>query len=69
MILTGCRRVFQEALNAEIPLAAFLGLMHLRIPLPVLVLSGTGNRNQGGIDGCALLHSHAALFEMGCTVS
>jgi len=63
--------------HAGIPLVAFLGLMHLRISLPFLVLvapprsaSGLGKRraessDQGGIDDCARLHGHAALLEMG----
>jgi len=50
--------------HAEVPLVAFFGLMHLRIPIPILVLGGAGSRDQGGIDDRALLHSHASLLEM-----
>ena len=39
--------------------------MHLRIPLPFLVLGGAGNSDQGVIDDRALFHGHAALLEMG----
>jgi len=38
--------------------------MHLRIPVPILVLGGAGSRDQGGIDDRALLHDHASLLEM-----
>ena len=51
--------------------------MHLRIPLPFLVLvapprsafglgkGGAGSSDQGGIDDRALFHGHAVLLEMG----
>ncbi len=50
--------------DAVIPLIVFLGLMHLRIPLPFLVLCGAKSSDQGGNDDRALLHGHAALLEM-----
>ena len=63
--------------HAKILLVAILGLMHLRIPLPLLVVvtpprsasglgrGGAGSSNQGGIDDYALLLRSAALLEMG----
>lgn len=36
--------------HAEMPLVAFLGLTHLRIPLTILVLGGTGRINEGGVN-------------------
>ena len=58
--------------HAEVPLVAFFGLMHLRIPLPIHVLvasprsasglgrGGAGSRDQGSINYRALLHGHAS---------
>lgn len=43
-------------LHTEVPLVAFLGLMHFRVTLAAAVLGGTGCGNQGGID-------HGANFE------
>ena len=34
------------------------------IPLPVLVLGGTGSRDQSGINDRALLHGNPSLLEM-----
>ncbi len=48
-----------------VPLAALLGLVHLRIPLPLFVLGGAGRCNQGGIHDRALAHRHAPSAEMG----
>ena len=52
-------------LHPEIPLVAFLGLVHLRIPLPCFVLGGAGRRDQGGIHDRALAHRHAPSAEVG----
>ena len=51
-------------LHAEIPLVALLGLVHLRIPLPLFVLCGAGRRDQGGIHDRALPHRHAPSAEV-----
>ena len=51
--------------EAVVPLVAFLGLVHLRIPFIGLVLGGTGSGDQSGIDNRALLHGHAVGLEMG----
>ena len=51
-------------LHPEVPLVAFLGLVHLRIPFICLVLGGTGSGDQSGIDNRALLHGHAVGLEM-----
>ena len=51
-------------LHAEIALLALLRLVHLGIPLALLVLGGAGRGDQGGINDRALLHGHAADFEM-----
>lgn len=45
-------------LHPEVRLIALLGLVHLRIPFPGIVLSGTGSSDQGGVDDRALLHCH-----------
>ena len=50
---------------AVIPLVAPFSLVHLRIPCPLLVLGGTGSRDQGGIDDRALLYGHAVGLEVG----
>ena len=64
-------------LHPEVPLVAFLGLVHLRIPVHwscsfasgALGLcprrGGTGSGDQSGIDNRALLHGHAVGLEMG----
>lgn len=51
-------------LHPEIPLVAFPGLVHLRMPLPLLVLGGAGRRDQGGIHDRALPHRHAPSAEV-----
>ncbi len=56
--------VFQR-LHAEVPLVAFWGLVHLRIPLPLLILGGAGCCDQGGVDDRALLHHHSDGLEVG----
>ena len=44
-------------LHAEVPLVAFLDLVHLGVALTFVVLGGTGRRNQGGIfDRAGLEH-------------
>ena len=50
--------------HAEVPLVPLLGLVHLRIPLPLLVLGGAGSCDQGGIDDRSLLHGHAVGLEV-----
>ena len=50
--------------HTEVPLVALLGLVHLRIPFPLIVLGGTGRRDQGGIDDRALPHRHAPMAEV-----
>jgi hypothetical protein len=52
-------------LHAEIPLVAFLGLVHFWIPLALLVFRGGWSGDQGGINDRALLHGHASRLEMG----
>lgn len=52
-------------LHPEVPLLAFAGLVHLRIPLLLLVLGGAGCRDQGGINDGALLDGHAVGLEVG----
>ncbi len=47
-----------------VPLVALLGLVHLWIALPLFVLGGTGRRDQGGINDCALPHRHAPSTEV-----
>jgi hypothetical protein len=51
-------------LHPEVPLFAFAGLVHLRIPLLLLVLAGAWYDDQGGIDDRALLHGHAIGLEV-----
>ena len=50
--------------HTEIPLVTFLGLVHLRIPLPSFVFGRAWCRDDGGIDDRALLHGHAVGFEV-----
>jgi hypothetical protein len=50
---------------AVIPLVAFLGLVHLRISLSLLILGGAAYRGQGGIDDRPMLHSNAVGLEVG----
>jgi hypothetical protein len=49
----------------DLGLKVRLGLVHLRIPLPLFVFGRAGCRDQGGIDDRALAHRHASLTEMG----
>src|SRR4026208_266298 len=45
-----CPAVYADmGLHAEMPLVALLGLMHLRIPLLLAILRGTGGIDNGGI--------------------
>ncbi len=46
-------------IHAERPLVALLGLMHLRISLPVLVIGGAGGGDAGGMDDRPRLQGHA----------
>ena len=46
-------------LHSEIPLVAPLGLVHLRIPIPLFVLGGAGRSDQGCIHDRALAHRHS----------
>jgi hypothetical protein len=49
---------------AVIPNVAFLGLVHLRIPIPSFVFGRAWCRDDGDIDDRALLHDHAVGFEV-----
>ncbi len=51
-------------IHAEVPLVSFLGMVHLRIPLPYLVPGGAWRCDQGGIDDRALPHRHAPCIEV-----
>ena len=51
--------------EAVIPLVALLGLVHLWITLPLLVLGRAGSSNQGGIHDRALAHRHPTFAEVG----
>lgn len=52
-------------LHTEVPLVALLGLVHLRVALPILVLGGTGCGNQGGIDHGAALEQQTTGGQLG----
>jgi len=52
-------------LHSEIPLVAFLGLVHLWTALPLFVLGRAGSGNQGGIHDGALPHCHPTFTEVG----
>jgi hypothetical protein len=52
-------------LQAEIPLVALLGLLHLRIALLGLVLGRGSDRHDGGVDDGALAHEQALLGQSG----
>jgi len=56
-------------LHTEVPLVALLGLMHLGIALPILVLGRTGGGDQRGIDGGALPEHQAFAGERGLNSS
>jgi hypothetical protein len=70
---SGLHRVDQTALgidpnvdfHAEVPLVAFLGLVHFWIPLAPLDFRGGWRSNQGGINDRGLLHGHASGLEVG----
>lgn len=51
------------SLQAEMPLIAFFGLVHLGVTLLTLVLGGAGGLDDGGIDQRALRHHDAGLRE------
>ena len=51
-------------LHAEVPLIAFLGLVHFRVALAVLVLGRTRRMNQRGIDDGALAQRQAAITQI-----
>ncbi len=52
-------------LYPEIPLVAFLGLVHLGIALPISVFGEARCSDQGGVHDHALVHRHAFLTEVG----
>lgn len=52
-------------LHAEVPLVAFLGLMHLRVAYARLVLGRGRRRNDRGIDHRALLEHEPLLGQLG----
>jgi hypothetical protein len=58
-------RVGEAFREAVLPLVALLGLVHLRIPLALLVLGGTGRSDPGGVHDRALAHRYASFTEMG----
>ena len=51
--------------HPEIPLVAFLSLVHFGVARLVLVLGGGGRVDDGGIDERAFPHEQAALFKVG----
>jgi len=53
------------ALHPEMPLVPFLGLVHLGVALPVLVLGGTGSCNQRGVYHRAFPEHQAFVGECG----
>lgn len=52
-------------LHSKLPLVAILGLVHLGVTLPVLVLGRTGGSNDGGIHDGASLEHQALLGQRG----
>jgi hypothetical protein len=52
-------------LYPKVPLLALAGLVHLRIPFPLLILGGAWCRDDGRIDDRALLHRHPVGHEVG----
>jgi hypothetical protein len=50
---------------AEVPVVAFLGLMHLRAPLTAAVLGRAGRVNQGGINNGSCLEHLTLLYQHG----
>lgn len=51
-------------LHAEVPLIAFLGLVHFRVAFAFLVLGRTRRMNQRGIDDGALAQRQAAITQV-----
>ncbi len=51
-------------LHAKEPLVPFLGLMHLWILFPLLILRGCGGMDDGGVYHRALPQSQALLFQL-----
>jgi len=51
-------------LHTEVPLVAFLGLVHFRIALAAVVLSGTRGRDDGGINNTAFTQHQAVLLQV-----
>jgi len=54
-----------SCLHAKVPLAALLGLMHLRVALAFVVLGRTGRCNQGGVHHRAGLEHQSAINQFG----
>lgn len=52
------------SLHAEIPLIAFLGLVHLAVTLSTLVFGGVGGFDDSGIGQRALLHHNTRVTEL-----
>lgn len=50
--------------HSVVSLVALLGLVPLKIPLPLAVLGGAGRCNQGGIHDRALAHRHAPCAQV-----
>ena len=61
--MSPCRR--RHGFHPVVLLHAFLGLVHLRIPLPLFVLGGALSCDQGSIHDRALPHRHAPRAEVG----
>lgn len=51
-------------LHALVPVVTFIGLVYLRIPLPLLIPAGAGCRDAGGIDDRALLRRYPVGLEV-----
>ena len=52
-------------LYTEVPLVAFLGLVHLRVTLTRAVLGGAGRCDQSGINDRACFEQQAPLDQIG----
>jgi hypothetical protein len=60
--LSGCANV---QLHAEVPLVAFLGLVHFWVKLPRVVLGGAGSDNQGCINDSTRFEQQTPLDQLG----
>jgi len=55
-------------LHPEVPLVAFLGLVHLRVAALALVFGRGRSGDDRGIDDCPLAHQQPALLQHRCDV-